>query len=252
MIRIRNVFKALWTLTTTIIYILTIIIYTLVLGIPAVIIGLFSNTGKAPYFMAKIWAWLIMITNRVKLRVEGLENIVKHRSYVFISNHASALDLFAIVRALPYTMRFVAKKPLSKIPVLGWAARLTKVIFIDRGDRYKAIETINKAISDLKDGISAYFFAEGTRSPDGKLLPFKIGGIIFALKAKLPIVPVTVVGSHNLLPKKSLRIRHGVLKIVVGKPIDTTQYTEKDKDNLLRKVRDTIRKALNRYTNSHR
>lgn len=240
---IKDIIKVIWTLITT-------VVYTTALGIPAIVMGLFSNTGKAPYFMARPWAWLIMTTNRVKLQVEGLENIVKRRSYVFISNHASNLDPLAIARALPHTLRFVGKKSLLKVPILGLACRLGKIIFIDRGDPSKAVETINKAISDLKDGISAFFFAEGTRSLDGKLLPFKKGGIIFALKTKLPIVPIAVVGSHNILPKKGLRIRPGVLKVVIGKPIDTTLYTEQDKDTLLTKIRDTIGKTLDHYTNS--
>ncbi|MEA3223112.1 MAG: lysophospholipid acyltransferase family protein [Thermodesulfobacteriota bacterium] len=244
---VRDILKTLkpvWTLTTT-------AVYTTVLGTPTIIMGIFSDTARAPFFMGRIWARLIMTTNRVKLQVEGLENVVKHRSYVFISNHASNLDPLGIIRALPRPLRFVGKESLAKIPIFGWAARLGKIIFIDRSDPRKAIETINKAVSDLKDGISAYFFAEGTRSPDGKLLPFKKGGVLFAIRSKLPIVPITVVGSYKLLPKKSLYIKSGILKIIISKPIDTSQYTEQDKDSLLEKVRNTIGKTISNYTDSN-
>ncbi len=234
---LKNALGAVYTVVTT-------LVYTTILGIPTLFIALVSKTGKAPYFMGKIWAWLITVTNRVKVQVVGMDNIARSRSYVFISNHASHLDALAICRTIPQTMRFVAKKSLAKIPIFGWCARLGKIIFIDRSNTRTAIETVNRSIADLKNGISAYFFAEGTRSPDGRLLPFKKGGVVFAIKSKLPIVPVTIVGSHRLLPKKCLRIRPGILKIIIGKPIDTTRYTEKDKDSLLYMVRETIRKNL--------
>jgi len=234
---LKNTLGVVYTIITT-------VIYTIILGTPTLFIALVSKTGKAPYSMGKVWAWLITVTNRVKVQVEGMDNIIRSKSYVFISNHASHLDALAICRSIPHTMRFVAKRSLAKVPIFGWCAKLGKIIFIDRGNSKAAIETVNKAIAELKDGISAFFFAEGTRSLDGKLLPFKKGGVVFAIKSKLPIVPITIVGSYKLLPKKCLRIRPGTLKIIVGKPIDTAQYTEKDRDYLLYKVRETIRKNL--------
>lgn len=239
-IQLGNGFMAAWTMTTT-------IVYTVVLGIPAIFASLMSATGKVPFAIGRAWAWLIMKTNRVRLQVVGLEKIVKERSYVFISNHASNLDTPAVAVALRKPLRFVAKKSLAKVPIFGWATRLMRMIFIDRTDGAKAIEVLNKAVTDLKDGISAYVFAEGTRSTDGMLKAFKKGGVILALKAKLPIIPITIIGSHDRLPKNSLRIRPGEIKVIVGDPIDTTAYTEKDKDLLLQKVRDAIADTLRRY-----
>jgi len=148
--------------------------------------------------------------------------------------------------ALKNPLRFVAKKSLTKIPVFGIAIRLARMIIIDRDDSKSARDAINRAVQDLKDGISAFFFAEGTRSLDGQLQKFKKGGIILALKAKLPIVPITIVGSYKLLPKNALRIKAGVMKIIIGDPIDTTAYTENDRDDLLEKVRSVIRGNLER------
>jgi 1-acyl-sn-glycerol-3-phosphate acyltransferase len=232
---------SIWTLATT-------IVYTVILGIPTIFVAMVSKTGKAPFTIGKLWAWLILKTNRVKLQVEGLEKIVRNKSYVFISNHASNLDPPALCLAIPQTLRFIAKRSLAKVPIFGQALKLGRIILIDRSDNQKAVETINKAIKDLKGGISAFFFAEGTRSPDGMLQDFKKGGIMVALKTKLPIIPITVVDSYKLLPRKALRIRPGVLRIIVGDPIDTSGYTEDDKDFLVQKVRDVIADTLKRYS----
>lgn len=237
--RIADIVMSAWTMATT-------IAYTIVLGIPTIFVSVLSRTGKAPFKIGRLWGWLIMKTNRVKIQVVGLEKIVMRKSYVFISNHASNLDPPAIIVGLKQPLRFVAKKSLAKIPVFGWAAKLARMIFIDRTDNAKAVEIINKAVRDLKDGISAFFFAEGTRSVDGMLKSFKKGGVVLALKAKLPIIPITIVGSRDLLPKKSVRIRPGKIKIIVGDPIDTAPYTEADKDLLVNKVRDVIAETLQR------
>lgn len=237
--RLIDIIMSAWTMVTT-------IAYTIVLGIPTIFVSVVSRTGRAPFKIGRLWGWLIMKTNRVKVQVVGLEKIVMRKSYVFISNHASNLDPPAIIVGLKQPLRFVAKKSLAKIPIFGWAAKLAHMIFIDRTDNAKAVEVINKAVRDLKDGISAFIFAEGTRSIDGMLKSFKKGGVVLALKAKLPIIPITIVGSHALLPKKTFRIRPGEIKIIVGDPIDTTVYSEADKDLLVKKVRDVIAETLQR------
>jgi 1-acyl-sn-glycerol-3-phosphate acyltransferase len=235
---------AFWTILTT-------TIYTVIIGIPLIITAFFSKSGKLPYVMGKSWAWLIMKTNRVKIQIEGFENILRTRSYVFISNHSSNLDPPAVALALQNQLRFVGKKSLGNIPIFGWAVHLARMILIDRSDSTAARDTLNKAISDLKDGISACFFAEGTRSMDGRLQKFKKGGIMLALKARLPIVPITVIDTHKLLPKNCLRIRSGVVRIIVGDPIDVSAYSEKDRDILLDKVRSVIRGNLQRLSQAY-
>ena len=234
----------LWTLLTT-------TIYTVIIGIPLIVSAFFSKSGKLPYILGKSWAWLIMKTNRVKIQIEGFEKILKTRSYVFISNHSSNLDPPAVALALQNQLRFVAKKSLGSVPVFGWAVHLAKMILIDRSDSNAARETLNKAMSDLKDGISACFFAEGTRSTDGRLQKFKKGGIMLALKARLPIVPITVIDTHKLLPKNGMRIKSGVIRIIVGDPIDVSAYSEKDRDILLQKVRGVIRGNLKRLSQAY-
>jgi 1-acyl-sn-glycerol-3-phosphate acyltransferase len=230
---LTNKVLAAWALTTT-------AVYTVILGIPVIITAFFSKTGKLPYQFCRAWAWLVLKTNRVRIRIEGIEKIEGNKSYIFMSNHASNLDPPAIAFTLEHTLRFVAKKSLAKIPMFGIAIRLAKMIIIDRDNAQSAREAINRAVRDLTGGVSAFFFAEGTRSIDGKLQKFKKGGVMLALKTKLPVVPITIVGSYDLLPKNTLRIRPGVVKVIIGEPIDTSNYTEDDRDILLEKVRSVI------------
>jgi 1-acyl-sn-glycerol-3-phosphate acyltransferase len=233
---------AAWALTTT-------ALYTVMLGIPVIIIASFSKTGRIPYKFARLWSWLVVKTNRVKIRIEGREKLQAENSYIFMSNHASNLDPPVIAYTLEHTLRFVAKKSLTRIPVFGTAIRLARMIVIDRDDAQGAREAINRAMHELTGGISAFFFAEGTRSLDGRLKQFKKGGVMLALKTKLPIVPVTIIGSYELLPKNANRIKPGMVRVIISDPIDTKDYTEDDRDVLLEWVRSVISANLEKYGN---
>lgn len=222
-------------------------LYTLAAFVPIVLLAPFSRTGRAPYTVGKIWSQLIFWTNRVKLETVGLENIDTHRSYVFMANHVSHLDPPAVALAIPNTLRFIGKLALSRIPVFGPAARRAGVIFIDRGDSESSRAELNRTIAALQDGVSTFFFAEGTRSLDGQLLPFKKGGVMLALKTGLPIVPVTVTGSYALFPKKQRFIRPGTVHVEIGKPIEVVGYTPDDRDRLLMEIRAVIQENLDRY-----
>lgn len=231
---------AVWTVLTT-------TVYTIVIGVPAMVVALFSPTGKAFFKMGRLWAWLVLKSNRVKVLASGLEKLKANASYVFVSNHLSHLDTAAVAVALPHTLRFVAKQSLSRIPIFGWATRLGKMIFIDRKDSAGAIAALNRVVAGLRDGVCAYFFAEGTRGETGEMRPFKKGGFILAMKARLPVVPVTIIGSNLLLPRGRIGIRRGVIRIIVDDPVDTSWYTEETRDLLLEKVQEVIRRNLKNF-----
>jgi 1-acyl-sn-glycerol-3-phosphate acyltransferase len=238
---IQSIFSTVYSLTTT-------LISTLLLGIPALISTFFDRTGRIPYRIGQAWAKFILWTNGVRIKVEGLENIDKNESYVFISNHQSNLDGLAIGTTLPSPLRFVIKKSLLRLPIMGQAFKLGRMIAIDRSDHAKAIETINRYARELKNGISALFFGEGHRTRDGRLQPFKKGGVMFSITSKLPVVPITVINSFNLLPSGSLHIRRGTINIIIGKAISTRDYCVENADMLLDKVRSIIADNLNKYT----
>lgn len=233
-----NAVMAAWAISTT-------ALYTIIIGLPLIFIALFSKTGRLPYRLCRLWAWLVLKTNRVRVEIQGLEKIDQNTSYIFMSNHASNLDPPAIAFTLKHTLRFVAKKSLARVPLFGIAIRMAKMIVIDRDDAQGSREAINRAVRDLTGGISAFFFAEGTRSLDGRLRKFKKGGVMLALKTGLHIVPITVAGSFSLMPKHHMRVRSGVVKVIIGDPIDPSPYTEADRDILLERVRPVISSTLN-------
>jgi 1-acyl-sn-glycerol-3-phosphate acyltransferase len=231
---------AVWTVLTT-------TVYTIVIGLPAMVVALFSPTGKAFFKMGRLWAWLVLKSNGVRLLASGLEKLDRNASYVFVSNHLSHLDTAAVAVTLPHTLRFVAKMSLSRIPIFGWATRLGKMIFIDRKDSAGAIAALNRAVAGLRDGVCAYFFAEGTRGETGEMRPFKKGGFILAMRARLPVVPVTIIGSNLLLPRGRIGIRRGAIRIIVDDPVDTSSYTEETRDLLLEKVQEVIGRHLKNF-----
>ncbi len=228
-----------------------IIIYTLLLAPFIIMTAPFSRNRVPSYYLGKFWSWLILKTNGVKLVTHGMDNLSKKQSYVFISNHLSHLDTPALAIALPNQLRFVAKASLQNIPLFGFAARMAKMIFIDRDNSEKSIETINKTIKDLKNGISVLFFGEGTRSIDGEIKPLKKGGVILALKAGLPIVPITIVGSDRLLGSGKLYVKSGIINIIAGDPIDTRDYSEQTIDTLVEKIQSVMLANYKKYAENH-
>jgi 1-acyl-sn-glycerol-3-phosphate acyltransferase len=221
--------------------------FTMIVGPLCIASAVVDRTGQTIYKLGRIWARLLLITNGVKVNIKGLDNIDKKKSYVYISNHQSHLDILAVAFAFRSPIKFVYKRSLMKLPIFGQALRLAKMIPIDRGDTQKAIEAINQSARELTNGISAFFFGEGTRTRDGLIQPFKKGGIMFSIRAKLPIVPVTIINGFNLLPKGSLHIKSGTMKIIIDKAISTSEYCAENADILLEKVRGIIVDNLQKY-----
>jgi 1-acyl-sn-glycerol-3-phosphate acyltransferase len=219
-------------------------IFTVIVGPLCIATAAIDRTGGKIYALGRLWCRLLLVSNGVKVCIKGLENLEKMKSYVFISNHQSHLDILAAATAIKNPIKFVYKRSLVKIPVFGQALRLAKMIPIERGDTQKAIDSINKSARELKNGIGAFFFGEGTRTRDGLIQPFKKGGIMFSIRAKLPIVPVTIINGFNLLPKGSLHIKSGTMKIIIDKAISTSEYCAENADLLLDKVRSIIAENL--------
>jgi 1-acyl-sn-glycerol-3-phosphate acyltransferase len=134
----------------------------------------------------------------------------------------------------------VIKIELLKIPLFGYALYASRNIFIDRSNRHKAIESINKGMNRLPGGVSVMFFGEGTRSPDGEIKAFKKGGFNLAVQRGLPILPVTVNGSRSVLPKKSMIFKSGRIEVVISDPIEVKNYTDANLDVLIETTRNAV------------
>jgi 1-acyl-sn-glycerol-3-phosphate acyltransferase len=176
----------------------------------------------------------------VEYRVVGLEHLPTGRPVVIASNHQSWFDIFLLAAVLPISVRFVAKKELSRVPLLGRAMRQAGHIYIDRQDRRAAFEAYEEASRVIRSGLSAVVFPEGTRSRTGELLPFKKGPFVLAIAAQVPIVPAYCAGTFTLLPKGSFRLRPHPVALLFGRPIDTAGMEYDDRERLMQLTREAI------------
>jgi 1-acyl-sn-glycerol-3-phosphate acyltransferase len=202
-----------------------VIAVTILLSMVIVLCGLFDAHGKRVYRISQIWSWLIIKFSGITVTVEGLNRLDPRRQYLFVVNHQSNFDIPVLVQALPqFQLRWIAKKELLWIPFFGWALWAAKHITVDRADALDALKSLKLAKQRIAAGISVVVFPEGTRSTDGKLLPFKRGGFLLALKSKTPIVPVTINGTGKLLARGEWRVRPGTIDVTIGAPIAAADF----------------------------
>jgi 1-acyl-sn-glycerol-3-phosphate acyltransferase len=219
-----------------------LILSTIVLGASSITGALVSR--KWPNLMAKVWGRLNLWTAGVKVRVKGAENVDSESPYVLASNHQGWFDIFAALGYFPVRFSWLAKEELFKIPILGRAMRSTGYIPIDRSNHRKAIASMNKAAEMIREGTSVFIFPEGTRSPDGVIREFKKGGFVLAAKSQQPIVPISISGSHRIMPKKSWMVSPGEIRITICQPVLSDGTDSKSRDLLMHKVREAIRSTL--------
>jgi len=223
---------------------LAIALITAILGTVGMLSCLAVPNGNAVLPLARLWARILLSLCRVKLVVRGSQRISPPGPYLFLANHQSQFDILAVVLAIPLQFRILAKKELFYIPIFGWVLKLSGFVGIDRSNREKAIRSLELAAARLRGGTSLLIYAEGTRSLDGKLLPFKKGGFVLAIQAGIPIIPITIRGSREILPKGSLRIRPGTIQVEIGEPIDPARYTLEEKERLMLEVRSVMDRVL--------
>lgn len=178
----------------------------------------------------------------------GKENIDRNKSYVVISNHQSHYDVLALVGFLKLNLKWVIKKELRKIPFFGFACEKVGHIFVDRSDREASRESIQEVKKSISKNVGILFMAEGTRSSTGKLLEFKKGGFRFAIDIDLPILPITITGTRNVLPNKTIKLFPGKAKIIIHKPIDISKYNEENITELIELTKQNIQKGLDDYS----
>lgn len=156
---------------------------------------------------------------------------------VYIINHSSDWDIFALAMNLPPRTRGVAKRELGWIPFFGWALRLSGMILVDRANHSRALRQMEEAAKKVHDGRPIFMAPEGTRSKTGELLPFKKGAFVLAIRAQVPIVPIVIKGAYEVQSKHSFRINPGVITMEFLEPIPTGGLTLDDRDALIAKVR---------------
>jgi 1-acyl-sn-glycerol-3-phosphate acyltransferase len=212
-----------------------------------VVINIFSTAEKHGRRIGRSWAKLLLYISGVKIEIIGAENIVSGKPHVIMANHQSDFDILICMAGIPLDFIWTAKKELFHVPVFGKAMRASGFIEIDRQDHEKAIKSLAQAAEKLREGISVASFPEGTRSRDGRLLPFKQGMFYLAIQTGIPIVPISIIGSGKIMSKTSWQVNRGEIIMVIDKPIDVSGDTIETRAPLMEKVRDVIAANQSKY-----
>jgi 1-acyl-sn-glycerol-3-phosphate acyltransferase len=199
--------------------------------------------GRWAYHIARMWVRIDLWISGVRVHARRETALDPHAAYMFMSNHQSLFDVLAVVAALPeFQLRWVAKRELTRVPVFGWALRHSDHIIIDRSDHQQAMATLRAAVDKMRQGLSVIIFPEGTRGPgDGTLLPFKKGGFVLAQEAGIPIVPLVVRGSADVLARHGWQVRGGDIDVLVGEPVAVAGL---ECEVLMRCIREHLERML--------
>lgn len=215
---------------------------TLTVGPPGLLIALLTGHVMPLYWIATRLGKLGVRLAGVKIEVYGIEHLQPTRNYIFMSNHVSNLDPPVLIPVIPGRCSVLVKKELFRIPILGTGMKVTDLVPVDRSDREAAIESVNAAVRVLQRGLHMVIFPEGTRSVDGRLLPFKKGPFHLAMESGVSVVPVTILGTFECWPRTRFALRPGTVTVVFHTPIDPRSYH--DRDSLMKAVSDTIASEL--------
>lgn len=228
------------------VYVPLVYLYTFVLGILSLLSSLFDRSGRVQHWFARLWARMILKTGPIPVHVQGLDNIDPARPVVYAANHLSALDIPVLLAEIPGQFRIMAKKELFRYPMLGWHLKRSGQIPIVLGDAHASVGSLKRAGRALRKGLPLMVFPEGGRSPNGQLQPFMGGAFFAAIAEQVPVVPVAIVGTYELLPMNSFHVVPGEVEMIIGRPIATTGMRLRDMDKLAAQVRDAIAEMQSR------
>lgn len=217
---------------------------TLFIGLLIMFLCVLGAPNFASRVFATAWAKINTAVALMNVNVEGRENIDSSQSYIIVSNHQSLIDIYALYGFLGIDFKWVMKKELRAVPILGMACELMGHILIDRSNTEAALASINDAKARVTNGMSVVFFPEGTRSRDGELRTFKKGAFRFAQEMSLPILPVVIHGTKDILPSDTIDLAPGSAIIEVLPPIPTEGLSAQDVASLAASSREQIAKAL--------
>ncbi|MFN7922211.1 MAG: lysophospholipid acyltransferase family protein [Bryobacteraceae bacterium] len=206
----------------------------------------FDRDGSLTHRVARVWSWWLLNTAGIRIRIEGTDRLDPHGTYIYVSNHLSLADTPFTTTYLPTIFRFLAKESLMKVPIIGGHLRRGRHISVPREDARGAARALAKAADLLRaKTASVLIFAEGTRG-EGAMQAFKAGAAHLAIQTGVPVVPVAIAGTDEVLPKGAPLLRPGSISMVVGEPIPSVGLTAADRGRFTTQLQENVSRLLER------
>jgi 1-acyl-sn-glycerol-3-phosphate acyltransferase len=216
---------------------------TIFWGSLSLLVSLFDKTGHGQHWCSRWWARTLLFVSRARVRVRGLENVPPESTCIFAANHQSYMDIPVLFGYLPGQFRIMAKSSLFKLPFLGWHLTTSGHMPIERDNPRRAARSLLEAARHIKSGTRVFIFPEGGRTIDGRLAEFKAGTFLLAIKAGVPVIPVTVNGTRGILKINSWHIRPGHVEMILHPPIPTAGMHTDSAEELCAHVKQVIASA---------
>lgn len=235
-----NILRKFYQIYTWMVFVPILGVSTVFFGTSTVILLFFLKPRIVSILCGKYWARVNSFFAPMLVEVAGRRNVDPRQSYVIVSNHQSQFDIFVLYGWLDIDFKWVMKQELRKVPALGIACERLGHIYVDRADREAALASINAAKQRIVDGTSVLFFPEGTRSRENRLRPFKKGAFRMALDLQLPILPITIQGTSDILPSDTTNLFPGRARMIIHPPIAIEGYDSDNIDDLIARTRQVI------------
>ena len=230
-----------WPKLRTLFWFIPIVtVSTIVCGTISLLLAVFFRSGNPSHRVASFWAWTILKTCMVDVEVEGGENLVSGKTYVFASNHQSLFDTPILFAYLPVSFRILYKKSLNRIPFLGWHLFLSGHIGVERENPTRARASLDHAAERIRNGTSVVVFPEGTRSYDGIMRAFKKGSFRLAIKAGTDVVPLTIADSHRVMTRGKVTVYPRRVRLTIDRPVPVSGIAEEEAGVLGDRVREVV------------
>ncbi len=223
---------------------------TAAFGSVSLLASVFDGSGRVQHAIAHAWGGALLRITLSPVRVIGAENFRKVPVAVYAANHLSYMDTPVVLNKLPFQFRILARHDLFKLPFIGWYLQRSGQIPVDSTSLRSTLASLNRGVKVLQAGMPLVIFPEGGRSPDGSLQPFLSGPAYMAIRAGVPIVPIALIGTHQLMPMHTYHLQPRPLLLIVGEPISTAGYTSKMADALSQRVFDSIRAMYMEHSRS--
>lgn len=221
-----------------------LLVATILAALATIIGSMLGFSRSMGYWPGRIWARIFCILTLVRVKVTGRENFDPKTSYVFVANHQGAYDIFAIYGYLGHNFRWMMKKGLESIPLVGYSCRVSGHIYVDNSSPSAVRRTMETAEKQLAGGMSVVVFPEGARTPDGKMHAFRRGAYQLAMEFNLPVVPVTIDGAYKVMPRTAILPRYGTIRLTIHKPIYAPEGGRHELGTLMETSYDAIASAL--------